>query len=46
MHETVSKLTSSPFIPSDIPIHGLIMDPYSGEITVIINGYDRILKQK
>jgi carbonic anhydrase len=35
----VEKIKNSPLIPDEIPIHGLIMDPITGKIDVLINGY-------
>lgn len=35
----VEKINKSPFIPDSIPVHGLIMDPISGELDILINGY-------
>ena len=37
--ESVSSIKNHPLIPKDVNIHGLIMDPYTGELEVIINGY-------
>jgi len=34
--ETVKKITESPFVPKDVNVHGLLMDPNSGELEVII----------
>jgi len=33
--EAVRKIKESPFVPKDIIVHGLLMDPNSGEIEVI-----------
>jgi len=33
--DAVLKLKNSPYIPKDVKIHGLLMDPNSGEISVI-----------
>ncbi|NLM43493.1 MAG: carbonic anhydrase [Clostridiales bacterium] len=33
--ETVRKIKESPFVPKDIVVHGLLMDPDSGEIEVV-----------
>jgi len=35
----VEKIKNSPLIPDDIPIHGLIIDPITGKIDVLVNGY-------
>ena len=36
--EVVEKIKESPFIPEDVPIHGLIIDLYDGKIKVLIEG--------
>jgi carbonic anhydrase len=33
--DAVSKLKESPYIPKDVNIHGLLMDPNTGEIEVV-----------
>ena len=35
----VEKIKNSPFIPANVPVHGLIMDPITGKIDVLVNGY-------
>ena len=35
----VEKIKSSPLIPDTIPVHGLIIDPTSGKVDVLVNGY-------
>ena len=37
--EGVNKIKNSPFIPEDIPVHGLIIDPITGKLDVLVNGY-------
>lgn len=39
VEETVMKIRNNPLIPKDVPIHGLIFNPQSGEIEVIVDGY-------
>jgi carbonic anhydrase len=36
IRDAVQKLKESPYIPKDVNIHGLLMDPNSGEIEVVI----------
>ena len=36
----VKKLKDSQLIPDDVAIHGLIIDPLTGLIDVLINGYE------
>lgn len=37
--ESVDAIKNHPLIPSDVSIHGLIMDPYTGSLDVVVNGY-------
>lgn len=39
--ETVDAIRNHPLIPSDIIIHGLIIDPETGKLDVIVNGYEK-----
>lgn len=34
------ELRESPLIPNDVPVHGLMFDPASGRLEVVINGYN------
>ena len=34
------KIRSNPLIPHDIPVHGLLIDPQTGKLSVIVNGYN------
>ncbi|MCB2340581.1 beta-class carbonic anhydrase [Clostridium estertheticum] len=36
--ESVSRIKSHPLLPENIKVHGLIMNPETGEIEVVING--------
>ncbi|SMC80314.1 beta-class carbonic anhydrase [Sporomusa malonica] len=38
----VQQIRTNPLIPKDVPIHGLMLDPQTGEIEVIISGYEDI----
>lgn len=40
VEKVTARIRSSPFIPRDIPVHGLIFDPHTGEIRIIVNGYE------
>jgi carbonic anhydrase len=37
--ESVELIKNHPLVPKDIKIHGLIMDPETGGLEVVINGY-------
>jgi carbonic anhydrase len=36
--EVVEKIKGSPFIPDDVPVHGLIIDLYEGKMKVLVKG--------
>jgi len=40
VEKVAARIRSSPFIPRDVPVHGLIFDPHTGEIQVVVNGYE------
>lgn len=37
--ESVELIKNHPLIPDDIAVHGLIIDPETGKLDVVINGY-------
>lgn len=39
VQQVVAKIRSNPLIPLDVPIHGLIFDPKSGKLDILIDGY-------
>ena len=43
IEEAVIKIRSNPLIPKDVPVHGLVFNPRTGELRVIINGYNESL---
>ncbi|WP_055666387.1 beta-class carbonic anhydrase [Desnuesiella massiliensis] len=38
--ESVKVIKNHPLIPKDVNIHGLIIDPYTGSLEVVVNGYE------
>jgi carbonic anhydrase len=36
---SVSLIRNHPLLPKDIPVHGLVIDPKSGKLDVMVNGY-------
>ncbi len=38
--DVVREIRSNPLIPRDVPVHGLMFEPHTGEIEVVISGYD------
>lgn len=39
--ESVQTIKNHPLLPRDIPVHGLLIDPATGRLDVVINGYDQ-----
>jgi len=38
--ESVKLIKNHPLVPKDIKVHGLIIDPKTGKLEVIVNGYE------
>lgn len=41
VRHSVEVIRNHPFIPRDIPVHGLVIDPETGALDVLVNGYDQ-----
>lgn len=39
IQQSVSLIKNHPLLPKDIPVHGLVIDPHTGKLDVIVNGY-------
>lgn len=39
VEEVVQKIRENPLIPKDVPVHGLIFNPHTGELQVVVDGY-------
>lgn len=35
----VQKIRTNPLIPKDVPVHGLLFNPHTGELEVVVEGY-------
>ena len=44
VRDVVLKIRSNPLIPNDVPVHGLLFDPHTGELTVLVDGYEKLGK--
>lgn len=44
--ESVDAIKNHPLIPQDVNVHGLIMDPYTGALEVVVNGYTATKKEQ
>jgi carbonic anhydrase len=42
--DVVKQIRENPFIPKDVPVHGLIFDPVDGHLDIIVNGYEMLPK--
>jgi carbonic anhydrase len=38
---SVNMLKNHPLLPANIPVHGLIIDPHTGKLDLVINGYEQ-----
>lgn len=39
-------IANHPLIPRNIPVHGLVIDPTTGELEIIRNGYNNLRKER
>jgi carbonic anhydrase len=39
---SVETILHHPLLPQGIPVHGLIIDPATGKLDVVVNGYERV----
>lgn len=39
VRHTVGIIRNHPLMPRDIPVHGMVINPHTGELTVVIDGY-------
>lgn len=42
VRESVAKVKEHPLMPNGVAVHGLIMDPVTGKLDVVINGFESI----
>ncbi|MGC5324441.1 beta-class carbonic anhydrase [Brevibacillus sp. SYSU BS000544] len=41
---SVGMIKNHPLLPKDIPVHGLIIDPSTGKLDLVVDGYEWITK--
>lgn len=46
VHHSVMTIRNHPLIPNDIPVHGLVIDPDTGKLDVVVNGYNMEKSEK
>lgn len=39
IRESVKSIKNHPLVPTDVNVHGLIIDPHTGALEVVVNGY-------
>lgn len=39
VRKVVADIRASPLLPADVPVHGLMFDPVSGRLELLVNGY-------
>ena len=40
VEDVVRKIRTNPLIPNDVPVHGLMFNPQTGEVKVVVDGYE------
>jgi carbonic anhydrase len=43
---SVSLIRNHPLLPDNIPVHGLVIDPNTGKLDIVENGYDYLQKKR
>jgi carbonic anhydrase len=38
---SVDVINKHPLMPKDIPVHGLVIDPHTGKLDLVVNGYSK-----
>jgi carbonic anhydrase len=38
---SVNMLKNHPLLPPNVPVHGLIIDPHTGRLDLVVNGYEQ-----
>ena len=41
VHRTVELICEHPLIPQDVPVHGLLIHPETGQLDLLVDGYQR-----
>jgi carbonic anhydrase len=40
VQESVDMIANHPLMPEGVPVHGLVVDPHTGKLDLIVNGYE------
>lgn len=41
VENSVNIIKNHPLLPNDVPVHGLVIDPATGKLDVVVNGYEQ-----
>ena len=39
--ESVDMIANHPLMPDGVPVHGLVIDPHTGKLDLVVNGYEQ-----
>lgn len=39
IQESVQMIKNHPLLPKDLPVHGLVIDPHTGKLDLVVDGY-------
>jgi carbonic anhydrase len=42
VQQSVEVIRKNPLIPTDVPVHGLVIDPSTGSLEIVVNGYEQL----
>jgi carbonic anhydrase len=40
--KSVEVIRNHPLLPADVPVHGLLIDPKTGKLNLVVNGYEQV----
>jgi len=44
VNDNIELVRNHPLIPKDVPVHGLVIDPDTGKLDVVVDGYKAVAK--
>jgi carbonic anhydrase len=42
VRQSVGVIRNHPLIPKDVPVHGLVIEPHTGTLEIVVNGYEAV----
>lgn len=40
VRQSVDMVANHPLMPKGVPVHGLVIDPHTGKLDLVVNGYE------